>query len=256
MSSHHRLQSARVVLFRALCLGALLKRHELEMRVKTLTQYLISEEDRRILITKRHSMNENLMRWLDTEKITPHLTPMESKLLEQPLGTWSTRALMHTSWRSETLGMLLWSLRLVDMIPTHDIPFESDEVLAPLDIPNPTIDLVWCAELRPTQQLFRMRDTAELWDWRSQASVLKRLGIRPADGVNYKDVIRVTAEQAHADGILPTPIEGDFPAFHKSFASLTDDEFDLIKTISQERYNVMSWITECSAEWQSLPVDL
>jgi hypothetical protein len=254
--SESRLQNARVVALRALCLGALLTRYELETRVKTLSEYRISEEDRRILTDKRQAVNDRLHSWLQSEKLSDHLTPAERNLLEKPLGSWSGRALTLTTWRAETLGMLLWALRVIEYIPTFDTPFEVEELLPPLDILNATIDLIWTAELRSNEQLFRMRDTAEMWDWRSRATELQRMGIRPSEGVNYSEVIRTTAEQAHADGTLPAPIDGDFPAFGKSFASLNDDEYDLLHAIATERYQAMCWITENTAEWEHLPADL
>lgn len=251
-----QMQNERVIALRVLCIGALLTRHLLEMRVHTLTQYLISDEDRHILIAEREAANTHLLQWIYDEHLTEHLTAGEHSLLHKPLGSWSTRALMMTSWRAETAGVLLWALRCIDVIPTQDTPFEVEDVLQPLDVMNATIDFVWCAKLRPTRHLVRMRDSAELWDWRARATELQRLGIRPSEGVDYRNVIRTTAEQAYADGTLPALIEGDFPAFGKSFARLSDDEFDLVRMIAQERYNIMSWITEANLEWDSLPVDL
>ena len=254
--SESRLQDARIVALRALCLGALLTRYDLETRVKTLAEYFISDEDRRILTDKRQTLNERLLFWLHAEKLTDHLTQAERNLLEKPLGSWSGRALSLIAWRAETLGMLLWALRIVEFIPTFDTPFEGDELLPSLDIFNATIDVIWMAQLRSNEHLFRMRDAAEMWDWRTRATELQRMGIRPSEGVNYSKVIRTTAEQAHADGTLPTPIDGDFPAFGKSFATLNDDEYELIHAIATERYHAICWITEPTAEWESLPADL
>ncbi len=250
------LQEARLVALRALCVGALLTRHELELRVKSLSEYPISEEDLRTLLEKRQAANDRLWRWLAQEKLLQHLTSAERNLLEKPLGSWSARALTMTSWRAETLGMLMWALRLVETIPTYDTPFESDELLAPLDIFGQTIDLLWMAQLRPTDQLYRMRDTAEMWAWRARAAELQLMGIRPTEGVDFRDVIRTTAEQAYADGTLPAPIDGDFPVFGKSFATVSNDEFELVRGIASERYQIMAWLTEQTVEWDSLPVDL
>lgn len=248
-------KNARAVAYRALCIGALLKRHELELRVKTLRDYIISEDDRKILIEERRAMNENLLDWVVEEGLSPHLTFAENRLLYAPLGEWSSRWLMHTSWRAETLGMLLWSLRVLDDIPPYDVPFEQEDILAPLDIFTPTIDFVWCAELRPTSSLRAMRDLAELWDWRARATQLQRLGVRPMPNMSLSDIIRATAEQAHRNGTLNALINGDFPAFGKPYALLSDDQYDLTRTIAYERYSAMNWVSESSTSWVSLPID-
>jgi hypothetical protein len=248
-------QNARDVVYRALSLGALLKRHEIEMSLKLLNQYIITEQDSKHLYQKLLKTYNKLVEWMAAEKIDSHFTPAEEILHSKPLGTWSSKALMQISWRAETLGMLLWSLRLIHTIPNFDTPFETEEVIAPLDLFNPTIDLVWCAELRPNYELCRMRDAAELWNWRSHASELQRLGIRPSKGVDYREVIRVTGEQALADGILTGLCEGDFSVFGKPYTQMTNDEYELVQTISRERYSVITWVTEITSEWESVTVE-
>ncbi len=248
-------QDNRSVAYRALCIGALLKRHELEMRVKTLNDYLISEEDRAILISKRETLNRQLLRWLEEERLYDRLTDAEKRLLEKPLGSWSARNLMHVSWRSETLGILLWSLRHFNLIPHYDTPFEQDEVLRPLDIFTSTIDFVWCAKLRPLSELKQMRDSTEFWDWRARVMELQRLGIRPAAQTTFTDIIRNNAEQAYQNGVVMALTQGDITVFGKPYAMLSDDQYDLTRTIAQERYFAMNWISEPSSEWVSIPVD-
>lgn len=248
-------QNERSVALRALCIGALLKRHELEMRVKTLQDYLISDEDRAILISKRHRLNQELLAWLEHEALLPHLTQAEKHLLNLPLGTWTARMLLNVSWRAETLGVLLWALYRLEALPHYDTPFEQERVLAPLDVFASTIDFVWCARLRPTAELQRMRDTAELWDWRAKVMALQRLGVRPNTHPTFNGIVRSTAEQALQAGKVTHLIDHDLPAFGKAYASLSDDQYDLVRTIAQERTTALGWLSERTVEWVSIPID-
>lgn len=242
-------KTARDITQRMLCVGALVYRRELELSYQ---QSNVSLEHRQDC----HFMQVRLLNWIAYEKLENYLTEAERTLIHKPLGEWTQRALHMVGWRLETLGVLLWALRLVDLIPTFDTRFTFAELADALDVLTPTIDLVWCAELRSADQLTRMRDTAELWNWRCHAAELMTLGIKPSQGVDYRDVIRVTAEQAHADGTLPPLLEGDFPAFGRPFVSISAEQYHLIRGISAERYSVMCWLMEPSAEWQSLPSDL
>lgn len=249
MSDSH-LQDAYHVVQRMLCVASLMYRRELEMSF-TEREHL-TPEDRDDL----EALLLQLYRWLDTEKIMPHLTPVEQELMGKPLGNWSHRAVVLTTHRIETLGILAWALRLIPHIPTFDTSFTFPALSDCLDILTPTIDIVWRAELRPRSQLVRMRDTAELWDWRCRASELQRMGVRPSEGVNYRDVIRVNAEQAYADGTLPAPLEGDFPAFGRPFGLISQRQYEQVRAIAAERCQAMSWLMETSAEWDGLPADL
>lgn len=243
-------KTARDITLRMLCVGALAFRRELELG------YHLSDSSPQHEHEKVWQMLRQLHKWIDEEKLQPCMTDAERSLIYKPLGDWTPRALVRAGWRLETLGMLLWALRWIDFIPTFDTRFTFAELAEALDILQPTIDLLWCAALRGPDQLTRMRDTAELWDWRCRAAELITLGVKPSQGVNYRDVIRITAEQAHADGTLPALMEGDFPAFGRAFASLKAEQYHLIRAISAERYHVMCWLMEPSAEWQSLPADL
>jgi hypothetical protein len=242
-------KTARDITLRMLCVGALVYRRELELSFHQSAANPSAQED-------LHLMHTRLRRWIDYERLHHCLTEAERTLIYKPMGEWTPRALHKVSWRLETLGVLLWALRLVEWIPTFDTRFTFAELADALDVLQPTIDLVWCAELRSPDQLTRMRDTAELWDWRCHAAELMTLGVKPSQGVNYRDVIRVTAEQAHADGTLPALLEGDFAAFGRPFASISPEQYHLIRAISAERYSVMCWLMEPTAEWQSLPSDL
>lgn len=238
-----RIQDARAVAYRALCMGALLKRSEIEFSI----QDYLNDTD-----IKYH---EALNQWLVNEKILQHLSKTEQVLLAKPIGTWSGRTLKMVSQRTEALGIMLWSLNRLDNLPYYDTEFETIDSLAPLDILHSTIDFIWLATLRSDYDLRQARDQAELWNWRSRARELKRMGVRPPEGVSFNEIIRMTTDRAYANGHILSPIQDDFPAFNKPYAYLNPDEYALLSSIAYERYSALSWICEISSEWESIRID-
>ncbi|MEL6526172.1 MAG: DUF4272 domain-containing protein [Chloroflexota bacterium] len=253
--SQLRIQNARAVAYRALCLGALLKRGALEVIIQDVDQWVVFDEVREQVIKKQHQLNTDLNQWLIDENIQSHLSETEQHLLARPLGSWTERTLMTVGWRTEALGTMLWALGRFDAMLAYDTQFETDDVLDPLDILNPTIDFIWLADLRPERELSAAREQAELWNWRSRARELQRMGVRPPEGVSFNDIIRFTAERAYSNGHLPQPINGDFPAFNKSYTKLNPDEYALMSAIAYERNSAMSWICEVTSQWESIRID-
>lgn len=252
--SQLRIQDERIVAYRALSLGALLKRAELEVAVRN-DDFLLFDGVREHAFNKQSALNNRLLQWLHDEKIISHLSESERHLFEKPLGSWSERALISVGWRTEALGVMLWALRWLDRIPAYDRQFELEDVIAPLDLLGETIDFIWSANLRSDDELSQSRDQAELWNWRSRATELERMGVRPPDGVTFGEIIHMTAERAYTNGHLPTLIDSDFPAFNKAYADQSEDEYAITSGIAYERYFALNWICELSSEWENIRID-
>lgn len=248
-------QSAQTVAYRALCLGALLKRGELEITLQNLRDYALAPHIEAQIEARHTEINVQLLQWLKDERLSQHLTSTESYLLKQPLKTWTERIIINTSWRIESLGVILWALNVLEEMPAFDTQFEPHEVLAPLQILTPSIDFVWCATLRSDEALRDMRERAESWLWRSRALELERLGIAPRTGISFSEIVRYMVEKGWQEGQLPAPIQGDFPAFGKPYARLNHDEYTLISSITHERFFILNWLCELNVEWESIPVD-
>lgn len=253
--SQLQIQDARAVAYRALCLGALLKRAELEISIQERDEWSVSDKVQQHFIYKQEQASEKLNRWLIDEHISEYLSETERYLLTKPLGKWSERTLISVGWRTESLGTMLWALNRLDTIPDYDIQFDLDSLLVTLDIFQPTIDFIWMATLRPDYELTEERDRAELWNWRSRARELNRMGVRPPEGVTFNEIIRLTAERAYQDGHIDAPISGDFPVLNKAYAYLTVDEYTLLSAIAYERYSALSWVCEISSDWESIRID-
>ena len=253
--SQLRIQDARAVAYRALCLGALLKRTELELSIQELDDRSVFDEVRQHFIIKQEKHNQKLNQWLLDEHISEHLSDTEGHLLARPLGKWSERTLIMVGWRIEALGIMLWALNRLDFIPAYDSQFDPAVILAPLDIFQATIDFIWMANLRSDYELREERDRAELWNWRSRARELKCMGVRPPEGVSFNEIIRFTTERAYKEGHIDLPVADDFPVFNKSYANLTADEYALLSAIAYERNSALSWICEITSDWESIPID-
>lgn len=253
--SQLRIQNARVVAYRALSLGALLKRGELELAVQENYQWSRQNRRRKQGTPEQEALDNQLHEWLLNENIVDYLSDMEYQLLSKPLGTWSERTLTTVSWRTEALGTMLWTLNRIDKLPDYDTQFDISDILEPLDIFTPTIDFIWMASLRSDDELTQARDQAEMWNWRSRARELQRMGVKPPEGVSFQEIIRLTTERAYNDKLIAQTIKGDFPAYGKSYTELNPDEYALVSSIAYERNSALSWICEITSEWESIRID-
>lgn len=247
-------QSAISVAYRAFCLGALLKRSELEIGVRNLKKLTIFPDVYRQLMQRLAQANQRLHRWIDDEQLAHYLTLGEAAWLDSPLGSWSYETILDMTWRVESVGVLLWALNIIDELPPFDTQFDPLDALAPLDLITPTIDFIWRADLRPTRDLYAMRDYAELWHWRSQARELQLMGIQPDNGQSFSEIIRITAEKARDKGIPPL-IDGDFPAFGRSYARQTVDQFCQTSAIAAERYATLNWLCDAAMLWEGFVLE-
>lgn len=253
--SQLRIQNARAVAYRALSLGALLKRGEIELELQNLDEWSLFDTVRQTVIQQYQHENERLLEWLTTESIRPHLSETEDFLLNKALGTWTERTLITVGWRIEALGTMLWALQRLDHLPNYDEQFESADILDALDLLNPTIDFIWMANLQDDELLRASRDQAELWNWRSRARELERMGVRPPEGFSFREIIRHTSERACQDGHIPYILDGDFPAFGKPYADLNPDEYALVSAIAYERYSAINWVCEVTTEWETIRIN-
>jgi hypothetical protein len=63
-------------------------------------------------------------RWLERESLSGAVTDVERRLLDAPSGSWPRAAVVDGMWRKEALGVLLWSLQHVPVLPQPEDEFE------------------------------------------------------------------------------------------------------------------------------------
>ena len=158
--------------------------------------------------------------------------------IEIPQQAW-----IDANWVGESLACLLWVLELFPEIPASDqeLSIERKKHLARL----PEAILTGGHKLRASDLIQKQRDLAELWHWRARTRCLQEEGRMPTvlpGGMTVEQMLRRTSEKAAEEGVIPPPIEGDFPAFGKPYRNLTPTEFSIATSIAMERHRAFNWL--------------
>ena len=185
----------------------------------------------------------------------------ERALLATPFTSLEPVQLIAASWRAESLGALLWALGRLDVMPPYDEAM-SGEMLLALTASIGDGGFVHGATLRPAEEIDRARTIAELWHWRSRTRQLLEEGRRfpgvPGFPVkSWDDVVRYTAPQAVARGLLSHAVDDDFPAFGRAYRDLSADEWARARSIAQERHFALNWLCGYAPgnRWSLTPTD-
>ncbi len=160
-------------------------------------------------------------------------------------------------WRLESFQTLLWALGLVDRLPGYDA--QADQDLLKTFPPSGEIGVyLKQARLRPSAEIERQRDLAELWHWRSRTRWLIETGapLSAASGFeSYDQIVRSIATK-DAGGIGPVTDE-DFTAFGKAYRDLTEDQWSIVRSITMERHFALNWLCGYAPgnQWDDTPTD-
>jgi hypothetical protein len=192
-------------------------------------------------------------RWLIRENLAHALSGSERRLLAKPLADWTEGESILANWRSESMGVLLWALSALDDMPPYDARFERLPSFVPLLAP--TIGFRKDTDLRSPEEITRARAVAELWHWRARTRQLQERGESPAGGHDLDAVAREAATLAHADGSIPQPVDGDFPAYGKPFRSLDPEEYSAVTSGAAERHYALNWLSGYAGDWDSVPTE-
>jgi len=247
------IQSPRTVANRAMCLGTLLKRYGIEQGMQSVDD--LPDEIREGWQREHEGIHQSLKRWCAEEKLTDKFSDDERLLIDANLGDWQQLDRAMIKWRSESLGMMLWALGVVE-VPYYDTQFHIEALLEPLDLMNPTIDFMWRAELLDGKFIHKARDLAEIWHWRAQISEMQKRGDDPPEGTTFEDEIKRVANETYVAGNLPELIDDDFPVRGKAYADLEDDEFEKISAIAKERHYALNWLCKRSDDWDDVPLEV
>ena len=119
-------------------------------------------------------------------------------------------------WRGEALGTLLWALGLKEL-PPYDTPFATDEVVA--------VDLSG-GRLRAQRDIELELDAARLWHWRARTTLIQGIGGTelPERYSTFEQLVGATAMRGYEEGVLPSPLRGDFRAFGKVYRQLSETQ--------------------------------
>ena len=164
---------------------------------------------------EHEGIQQHLKTWVVEEKIFGYFSPDERLLMDAELGGWQQLDTAKIYWRCESLGIMLWALEIVDA-PYYDTQFDTEALLEPLDLLNPTIDFIWQASLREADVIHDARNLAKKWHWRANIKQ-QQVGNAPLpDGItSYTEFIKQVSDETYAKGNIPDVIENDFPVMGK-----------------------------------------
>jgi len=178
------------------------------------------------------------------ERIRSLAEPLQTALGRLPEGAGDP-AVIETVWQGEGLGVLLWSLGLVELEP-FDSPFDPEWLLA-----TPTAH----GTMRAKAEIEHARETARLWHWRVRTDELRaRDEVElPGSWESFQQLIAVAAMRGYERGVLPSPLRGDFPAFGTGFGELAEPQRAEVASIAYERHRALNWLCGSGRSWGGTP---
>ena len=166
----------------------------------------------------------------------------ERSFLEMSSNEVTQQMLIDASWSVESIVCLLWALGHISELLPYDQ--QADPELTNNLPAGPARILIKKAVLRPHALIEKQRDLAELWHWRSRTRQLQESNYKftfPGD-MTIQKVIGMTSAKAATDGVIPSPIGDDFPAFGKAYRDLTQVEYSQATSIAMERHRALNWL--------------
>ena len=192
-------------------------------------------------------------------RLKAKLSPSERKLFYGSEITHRQRA--DASWRLEAFQVLLWALGQLSVLPPFDTLAEREDVKR---FPPPEMTASFSgATLISSSVIDKARDVAELWHWRSRTRQLIERGdtlsrrLQTREVKSFDDIVRLAVRKAHDDGVIPPPIDDDFPALGKAYRALTADEWAMVASITRERHFALNWLCGYAPgnQWDRTPTD-
>jgi len=116
---------ARQAADRTLVLYALVRRAAIELVVADgADEHRVAQAEGARLETER---------WLERESLTGALTATERALFEAPTASWTPEAIADGLWRKESLGVVLWAIRMIEALPPIDAEFVVEDLNAAIE---------------------------------------------------------------------------------------------------------------------------
>ena len=150
-------------------------------------------------------------------------------------------------WRGEGLGMLLWALHLGELAP-YDRPFDQGRLLEPT-LADP--------RLRAGGELESACEAARLWHWRARMSLLEADPSFqvPPPWRSCQELVASVAARGYEQGLLPEPVNGDFPALGFVYRWATPPELVELHSIAFERHLALAWVCDSDRNWDDVSLD-
>jgi hypothetical protein len=194
--------------------------------------------------------------WLRGEGLWERLSSEEKALMERPTGEWTNQERLNAGWRIESAGAIAWALSLLPM-PPYDKSFRPGHVLDVVpERGQPTEAWIRQARLRREHEILEQRELAESWLWRyrTEQNLRNPNGYGPPPGRTFAQIIARSAKHHQDEGWF-LMIDGDYPAFGRSYAKLGPREFEIAGSIALERLHALNWICDEEEDWDQVLCD-
>jgi hypothetical protein len=251
------IRPAGEVASRTLCLAAVITRAQAEFLIDS---HELEPGFSAFLGGEAAEVPRIIQRWVDEEQFGPYFSPKEKIMMAKPAGEFTHRDRLDGWWRREALMVLEWSLRIIEPMPPADTRVPMEDVLERAWLLRDTLSFRRGAKLRSAEEISHQREAAEPWLWRTRRTTIQNSSRADfAKNENSMGALRASADHAAATAEvigLFKRIEGDFPAFGKAFRDLSEDEFDLIRSISMERLHGLNWLCMLDGlEWDDVELN-
>lgn len=193
----------------------------------------------------------DLYHWLSEEKLTNWADPHELATLETPVGKLSDEDAIEATWSIEAATALAWALGKISELPPFDQAADAARVIDVLPAPwSRTTEFRNAATLRDEVEIARARELAEIWAYRAdmywwQKSARDDAQRQPVDQMSAEELdasIAQTAAEAHAAGLLPPPVDNDFPTQFGPYRQLSPDMVEELQLIASHRLQALNWL--------------
>jgi hypothetical protein len=202
-----------------------------------------SEHDRVEFTAKMRALYDRQIQSLRASGLWDEMDKDEQDFLAAGPTEISMQSYIDGNWLSESMVCLLWALGFVPNLPSYDEQVNGKGKTHLAKMPPKLLDEKLA--LRPAHVIAREREIAELWHWRSRTRLLQQQGRMPEQlpgGLNLDQMLQVVSTKAAHDGLIPTPILGDFLAFGKPYRDQTPEEFSIATSIAIERHRAFNWL--------------
>ena len=167
-----------------------------------------------------------------------------------------TQAIRDVSWSMESAECLLWALGYVERLPPVRHPGGCRGLEA--------VAFGWHRRVdskrnfaRTLISISKARDVAQLWHWRSRTRQLQEQWMPRSTSKRFDANRRCSNGSREGDRLygLFEAIDGDFPAFRRSYAQLTADEWSEVNSIAMERHKALNWLCGYAPanKWEDTP---
>ena len=175
--------SARQVVDRALVLYAMVRRASIEL--------IVAETRDQMRRRQAEGARVETERWFERESLTAALTETERRLFDAETSAWPREAIADGMWRKESLGVLLWALRLIDELPPIDREFIVEDLNAAVESPGSVSVFRATARLRDPGEIEGAWREADTW-----------FGATEGAGGEDSTLASISAERSRALGWL------------------------------------------------------